>query len=111
MPVYKAPIDDIRFVLYELLQAEKMTALPTADVGEVLLKASYVEEEADIDAGFAGIFGRITSNYFQKFGDQSDALAHIAAKNHENGAKNPLAHLQKDFGFLVEFITTTPKPK
>lgn len=82
-----------------VIGVEKMTELPTADVGNVLLKASYVEEEADIDAGFAGIFGRITSAYFQKYGDQSDALAHIAAKNHANGTLNPLAHMQKDFGF------------
>ncbi|WP_144421006.1 acetyl-CoA acetyltransferase [Ahrensia marina] len=82
-----------------VIGVEKMTALPTAEVGDVLLKASYVEEEADIDAGFAGIFGRITSAYYQKFGDQSDALAHIAAKNHANGTLNPLAHMQKDFGF------------
>lgn len=82
-----------------VIGVEKMSALPTAEVGDVLLKASYVEEEADIDAGFAGIFGRITSAYYQKFGDQSDALAHIAAKNHANGTLNPLAHMQKDFGF------------
>lgn len=82
-----------------VIGVEKMTSLPTADVGDVLLKASYVAEEADIDAGFAGIFGRIASGYFQRYGDQSDALAHIAAKNHQNGTQNPLAHLQKDFGF------------
>jgi len=37
--------------------------------------------------------------YFQRYGDKSDALAMIAAKNHRNGAKNPLAHMQKDLGF------------
>ena len=38
------------------------------------------------------------------YGDQSDATAMIAAKNHKNGAKNPLAHMQKDFGY--EFCKT-----
>ena len=44
---------------------EQMTATPAAEIGKNLLKASYVREEADIDGGFAGIFGRIASLYFQ----------------------------------------------
>jgi len=84
--------------------AEKMTATPTADVGEILLGASYVREEAGIPAGFAGLFGRIAEGYFQRYGDQSDALAMIAAKNHVNGMANPYAHMRKDFGF--EFCNT-----
>ncbi len=65
----------------------------------MLLKCSYVKEEAEIDAGFAGVFGQVTARYFQKYGDQSDVLAQIAAKNHRNGVQNPYAHMQKDFGF------------
>jgi acetyl-CoA C-acetyltransferase len=37
--------------------------------------------------------------YFQRYGDRSDALARIAAKNHKNGAVNPLAQMQKDLGY------------
>jgi len=58
---------------------EQMTTTPGAEVGRNLLKASYVREEADIDGGFAGIFGKIAGAYFQRWGDQSDALARIAA--------------------------------
>ena len=65
----------------------------------MLIKASYVAEEADIEAGFAGIFGKITSAYFQRYGDKSDALAKIAVKAHKNGAKNPYAHFQKEFAY------------
>ena len=79
--------------------AEKMTAIPTMEVGDILLKASWREEEAGIEGGFAGVFGVIASNYFQRYGDRSEELAMIAAKNHENGVKNPFAHMQKDFGF------------
>jgi acetyl-CoA C-acetyltransferase len=78
---------------------EQMTTTPAAEIGRNLLKASYVREEADIDGGFAGIFGQIANRYFQKFGDQSDALAMIAAKNHKNGAANPYAQMRKDLGF------------
>ena len=78
---------------------EQMTTTPGAEVGRNLLKASYVREEADIDGGFAGIFGQIASLYFQRWGDQSDALARIAAKNHKNGVGNPYAQIRKDLGY------------
>src|SRR5512140_1482413 len=57
---------------------EQMTTTPGPEVGRNLLKASYVREEADIEGGFAGVFGQIAARYFQKYGDQSDALAMIA---------------------------------
>ena len=79
--------------------AEQMTATPAQEIGRNLLKASYVREEADIDGGFAGIFGKIAGLYFQKWGDQSDALAMIAAKNHKNGVGNPYAQMRKDLGY------------
>ena len=79
--------------------AEKMTATPTAEVGDILLSASYRKEEADVDGGFAGLFGRIAQTYFQRYGDRSEELAMIAAKNHANGTVNPYAHMRKDFGF------------
>jgi acetyl-CoA C-acetyltransferase len=83
---------------------EQMTTTPAAEIGRNLLKASYVREEADIDGGFAGIFGKIAGLYFQKWGDQSDALALIAAKNHKNGVGNPYAQMRKDLGY--EFCRT-----
>jgi acetyl-CoA C-acetyltransferase len=84
--------------------AEKMTALPTAEVGDILISASYRAEEGDIPGGFAGQFGRIAQAYFQRYGDRSEELAMIAAKNHANGVANPFAHMRKDFGF--EFCNT-----
>src|SRR5262244_2479935 len=41
--------------------AEQMTTTPAAEIGRNLLKASYAREEADIDGGFAGIFGKIAA--------------------------------------------------
>jgi acetyl-CoA C-acetyltransferase len=78
---------------------EQMTTTPAPEIGRNLLKASYVREEADIDGGFAGIFSKIAGLYFQKWGDQSDALATIAAKNHKNGVGNPYAQMRKDLGY------------
>ncbi len=86
-----------RFAL--VIGVEKMTATPGKQVGDILLKASYKKEEADIPAGFAGVFGRIAEKYFQRYGDQSDALAAIAAKNHRNGVDNPFAQMRRDLGY------------
>ena len=78
---------------------EKMTHLSSADVGTCLSRASYMPEEGSQGLTFPGIFGVIAGKYFQQYGDASDALATIAAKNHKNGSVNPLAHMQKDFGY------------
>lgn len=78
---------------------EQMTTTKGPDVGRNLLKASYLPEEGDTPAGFAGVFGGIAQSYFQRHGDQSDALATIAAKNHKNGVDNPYAQMRTDFGF------------
>ena len=76
-----------------------MTRTPGPEIGKNLLKASYLPEDGDTVGGFAGVFGKIAQGYFQKYGDQSDALALIAAKNHKNGVANPYAQMRKDFGF------------
>ena len=86
-----------RFAL--VIGAEKMTATPGPQVGDNLLGAAYRREEGEIPAGFAGVFGRIAERYFQVHGDQSDALAAIAAKNHRNGVDNPYAQMRKDLGY------------
>jgi len=78
---------------------EQMTATPGPEIGKTLLRASYLAEEGDTPNGFAGVFGNIAATYFQRHGDQSDALAMISAKNHFNGVSNPYAQIRKDFGF------------
>lgn len=82
--------------------AEKMTALDTDGVTDALMQAGYAAEEHG--QSFPMVFGRFAKSYFQANGDQSAALARIAAKNHTNAMANPLAHLQKDVGF--EFCNT-----
>jgi acetyl-CoA C-acetyltransferase len=86
-----------RFVL--VVGVEKMSDLPGAEIPQALLTAAYLKEEAAIEGGFAGVFGQIAQRYFQQHGDQSDALAAIAAKNHKNGCANPLAQMRRDLGF------------
>ena len=78
---------------------EKMSDTSSEKVGDILLGASYRPEEGNTKGGFTGVFATIAEAYFQKYGDKSDILAKIAAKNHKNGSVNPLAHMQKDLGF------------
>lgn len=78
--------------------AEKMTAVSTREIPGILLSGCYRKEEENPD-GFAGIFGRITQAYFDKYGNHSEELAMIAAKNHANALGNPYAHVRKDLGF------------
>ena len=78
---------------------EQMTTTPGPEIGRNLLKASYLPEDGDTPAGFAGVFGRIAELYFQRYGDRSDALAAIAAKNHKNGVDNEYAQMRKDLGY------------
>lgn len=79
--------------------AEQMSLVSGEAVGTNLLRASYLPEDGQNAAGFAGVFGIIADKYFQRHGDQSDALAAIAAKNHKNGVANPYAQMRKDLGF------------
>lgn len=84
--------------------AEKMTGVSTPRAGEILLSGSYQPEEAAVQGGFAGVFAGIAREYAERFGDPSDAMARVAAKNHANGVTNPFAQLRKDLG--VDFCST-----
>ena len=82
-----------------VIGAEKMTAVSGEAVTASLGSASYVKEEAAQGLTFPGIFARVAQQYFERYGDQSAALARIAVKNHANGALNPLAHLRRALDF------------
>lgn len=74
--------------------AEKMTAIPSREVPNILLSGCYRKEEEN-PYGFAGIFARIAERYFECHGDHREEMAMIASKNHSNGVDNPYAHVRK----------------
>jgi acetyl-CoA C-acetyltransferase len=82
-----------------VIGVEKMTAVATPVAGSHLLAGCYRREEGQVTGGFAGVFAGIADLYFEKYGTQLDALAHIAAKNHRNGLDNPYAQIRRDLGF------------
>ena len=73
--------------------AEKMTHQDTAAVTKALGGATYQEEEAGLS--FPDIFARFAQAYSAKHGDPTEAMAHIAVKNHENAMRNPLAQMHR----------------
>ena len=81
-----------------------MTTTPGPRSARTCSRRPMCARRPNIEGGFAGIFGTIAGAYFQKYGDQSDALALIAAKNHKNGVGNPFAQMRKDLGY--EFCRT-----
>ena len=85
-----------------VIGVEKMTHLPTAAVATALGHASYQPEEAGLS--FPAVFAQFAQSYFARYGDKTEALAMIAAKNHGNAMHNPLAQLHKPL--TVEFCST-----
>ena len=88
--------------------AEKMTGLDTAGVTRALGGASYQKEEAD--KSFPGIFAEFARAYAARHGDPSEAMAHIAVKNHENALRNPLAQMRRalDLDFCLRASDRNP---
>ena len=79
--------------------AEKMTSVAGKAVTQILANASYVSQEAAMGLTFPGVFATVAQQYFDRYGDHSDILAEIAAKNHANSTRNPYAHMRKDLGY------------
>lgn len=75
--------------------AEKMTSRDTAAVTRALGGASYQREESGVS--FPQVFARFAEAYAERYGDPSEAMAHIAVKNHANAMRNPLAQMHRPF--------------
>ena len=92
--------------------AEKMTATPIAEVGDILLGASYRAEEAEVDGGFCGACsGRSPPAISSAYGDKSEELAMIAAKNHANGMATPwhICASTSMWRFAIRSLTKNPR--
>jgi acetyl-CoA acetyltransferase len=74
---------------------EKMTDVPSARRRYWLGVSGDTEWERLAGLTFAGVYGLIASEYVHRHPEGRAALAAVAAKNHENGTRNPNAHFQK----------------
>src|SRR5260221_6177003 len=74
---------------------EKMTSQTTPKVTEILAVAGDTCGEVRAGATFPALFAMIARRHMYQYGTTREHLAAVAVKNHENGAKNPLAHMRK----------------
>src|SRR5437763_11427594 len=84
--------------LYDLVLVggvEKMTSQPTPKVTEILAGAGDLCGEVRAGATFPALFAMIARRHMYQYGTTREQLAAVAVKNHQNGAKNPLAHMRK----------------
>lgn len=87
--------------------AEKMTGLSPERVGRALMAGDYDRAGEESTTGFAQLFADVATAYAERFGDPSDELAAIAAKNHRNGVDNPYAQFRVDLG--EEYCRADPR--
>src|SRR5579863_4063977 len=74
---------------------EKMTSQTTPKVTEILAGAGDMLGEGRAGATFPALFAMIARRHMYQYGTTREMLASVAVKNHQNGAKNPLAHMRK----------------
>jgi acetyl-CoA C-acetyltransferase len=70
---------------------EKMTDVGGDEATYALATASDQEWEAFNGVTFPGLYAMMAVAHMHKYGTTSEQLAAVAAKNHENGSRNPLA--------------------
>jgi acetyl-CoA C-acetyltransferase len=84
--------------LYDLVLVggvEKMTSQTTPKVTEILAGAGDTCGEVRAGATFPALFAMIARRHMYLYGTTREHMAAVAVKNHENGAKNPQAHMRK----------------
>ncbi|MCD0504400.1 acetyl-CoA acetyltransferase [Bordetella petrii] len=79
--------------------AEKMTHNSTADVTRALAGAGYQNDAQEAALSFPQVFAVAAQEYTRRYQDPLPAMAAIAAKNHGNAMRNPLAQMQRPLDF------------
>ena len=74
---------------------EKMTDSPSPHRRYWLGVSGDTEGERLAGLTFAGVYALMASRHMADYATPREALAEVAVKNHENGAKNPNAQFQK----------------
>lgn len=70
---------------------EKMTDVDGGGATYALSTAADAEYEVYHGVTFPGLYAMIAVAHMDRYGTTREQLAHVAVKNHRNGAKNPLA--------------------
>ncbi len=85
---------------------EKMSGVPRETTSKILARMLSDRNEIRYGATPTALAALITRRYMHDFGLTRDELSLIPVKAHRNGAKNPLAHFQKEV--TIEEVSTSP---
>ncbi|PSQ34782.1 acetyl-CoA acyltransferase [Halobacteriales archaeon SW_12_69_24] len=72
------------------------TGKDTAAMTRIFASASHRQYEQPAGLTFPGVFALLTKRHMHEYGTTEEQLAHVAVKNHGNGALNPRAHFGKE---------------
>lgn len=75
---------------------EKMNDLSRAHQRYWLGVSGDTEWERTAGLTFPGVYAQMARRHMHEYGTTEEHLAHVAVKNHANGAKNPKAQFQKE---------------
>ena len=78
---------------------EKMTSRSNADVTKALTGAGYQNDADEAQLSFPQVFAIAAGDYAARYRDPMESMAKIAAKNHQNALRNPLAQMHKSLDF------------
>jgi len=84
---------------------EKMTDVDGGGATYALATAADAEYEVFQGATFPGLYAMVARDYMNRYGLTREELAHVAVKNHDNGALNP--HAQFPTRLTLEGVMTS----
>ncbi len=84
---------------------EKMRVAPGPVVTDFVATMAHPEAEYIYGITFPSLGALLARLYFEQYGVTSEDLARVAIKNHQNGLKNPHAHIQQNI--TMEGILTS----
>ncbi len=74
---------------------EKMTGRPTKEITKVITSLLPANERG-AGPSLPSLAGLLTKLYLRKYPEvKRESIAKVSVKNHENGARNPIAHIKK----------------
>ena len=85
---------------------EKMSQVARSTASKILARMLSYDNEILYGATPTALAAMITRRYMHDFGLTRDELSLVPVKAHRNGAKNPLAHFQKEVS--VEKVSNSP---
>lgn len=86
--------------------AEKMTDVGDEEAKNILAATSDWEWEAIFGATFDSLYAMMARYHMIKHGTTREQLAHVAVKNHANGAKNPNAQYRREIA--LDMVLNSP---